>query len=98
MYSRIVKHFPFSKGLSPFLFALYAMSVTFDATGGLFVASILKFLDNVVKEYTGSLANLLTAVVCSYLFPDKFQFTVYVGLSIGCLMMGIGMYERYRKK
>ena len=51
-----------------FLFALCIGSV-----GGLVVAAILKFLDNIVKEYSGSIANVLTAVVCSVLFPDKFQ-------------------------
>ena len=30
---------------------------------GIVVASILKYLDNIVKEYTGSVANILTAVL-----------------------------------
>ena len=30
-------------------------------------------LDNVVKEYSGATANMFTAIVCSILFPEKFQ-------------------------
>ena len=49
------------------------LAVLFGGLGGLVVASILKHLDNVVKEYSASFANILTAVVSSFLFPDKFR-------------------------
>jgi hypothetical protein len=40
------------------------VALLFASLGGLVVASILKYLDNIVKEYTGSVANILTAVAC----------------------------------
>ena len=41
--------------------------------GGMAVANVLRRLDNVVKEYSASVANIATAVVCSFLFPEAFQ-------------------------
>ncbi len=38
------------------------VAILFASLGGIVVASILKYLDNIVKEYTGSVANILTAV------------------------------------
>ena len=45
------------------------------------------------QEYSSSTANILTAVLCAVLFPDKFEFTVYVMLSMACLFTGIYLYE-----
>ena len=45
------------------------------------------------QEYSGSTANILTAVFCAILFPDKFEFTLYILLSMGCLFTGIYLYE-----
>ena len=45
------------------------------------------------QEYSISTANILTAVLCAVLFPDKFEFTVYVMLSMACLFTGIYLYE-----
>ena len=42
---------------------IMVVAVTFSSLGGIAVASILKYLDNIVKEYTGSVANIITAVV-----------------------------------
>ncbi len=53
--------------------ALLCFAMFIGSCGGLVVAAILKFLDNIVKEYTGNIANIITAVFCSFLFPDKFQ-------------------------
>ena len=46
-----------------------------SSVGGMAVANILRRLDNVVKEYSASMANIATAVLCSYLFPTVFQVT-----------------------
>jgi len=80
-------------GLNEQILGLFAVAVLFTSTGGIVIASILKYLDNIVKEYTGSVANILTAVVSSFLFPDKFEFTPYIILSMGCLLTGIYLYE-----
>jgi len=80
-------------GLNEQILGLFVVAVLFTSTGGIVIASILKYLDNIVKEYTGSVANILTAVVSSFLFPDKFEFTPYIILSMGCLLTGIYLYE-----
>ncbi len=77
---------------------LLFVALIFSSIGGMAIASILKYLDNIVKEYTASVANIFTAVVCSMLFPDKFQLTVYVVMSLGSLCSGIYLYERFRVK
>ena len=45
------------------------------------------------QEYSGSTANILTAIFCAVLFPDKFEFTIYIMLSMACLFTGIYLYE-----
>ena len=79
-----------------FYYLIFAMFV--GSIGGLVVAAILKYLDNIVKEYSGSVANVLTAVTCSFLFPDKFRFTLYVVMSLGFLLFGIYLYETKKIK
>ena len=61
------------------------LGLLFSSLGGLVVAAILKKLDNVVKEYSYAIANLISAV----LFPDKFQVTVFILLAIVLLFTGI---------
>jgi len=94
------------------------VAVLFASLGGLIVASILKYLDNIVKEYTASVANIITAVASrylssywksslnsnhaffrfSFLFPDKFKFTLYIVLSMASLLSGILLYETKKAK
>ena len=62
------------------------------------VAAILKKLDNIVKEYSGATANMFTAVICSFMFPDKFSFTVYIFMAMLLLFGGIYMYETQKVK
>ena len=47
----------------PNILFILVIAVLFASLGGIVVASILKYLDNIVKEYTGSVANILTAVI-----------------------------------
>ena len=82
--------------MTVYYFAIF--SVLIGSVGGIVVASILKFLDNIVKEYSGSVANVLTAICCSILFPDKFEFTVYIVLSLIFLLTGIWLYENTKIK
>ena len=58
------------------------------------MADILKKLDNVVKDYSYSTANMFTAVISAILFPDKFQITVFILLAMGLLFTGIYLYEK----
>ena len=62
------------------------------------VAAILKKLDNIVKEYSGATANMFTAVICSFMFPEKFSFTVYIFMAMLLLFGGIYMYETQKVK
>ena len=57
------------------------------------VAAILKKLDNIVKEYSSATANMFTAIVCSFLFPEKFTFTVFILIAMVLLFLGIYLYE-----
>merc|ERR1712127_323454 len=72
---------------------LLVVALLFGSVGGLVVAAILKKLDNIVKEYSGATANMFTAVICSFMFPDKFSFTVYIFMAMLLLFGGIYMYE-----
>ncbi len=40
------------------------IAMLFSSVGGVAIASILKYLDNIAKEYTGSVANIITAIAC----------------------------------
>ena len=57
------------------------------------VASILKLLDNVVKEYSYSLANIFCAILCAYVFPDRFEINGFIVISLLLLFAGIYFYE-----
>jgi hypothetical protein len=58
--------------------------------------SVLKHFDTVVKEYSGQLSNILTALTCAFFFPDKFQITSYIVASLMLLFSGIYIYETYK--
>ncbi len=68
-----------------FEFYLLGFAMTIGSCGGLVVAAILKYLDNIVKEYSGNIANIITAVISSFLFPDKFQVCNKYQLSVETL-------------
>ena len=72
---------------------LLVVALLFGSVGGLIVAAILKKLDNIVKEYSGATANMFTAVICSFMFPEKFSFTIYIFLAMVLLFGGIYLYE-----
>jgi len=72
---------------------LLLVALCTSSVGGLVVAAILKKLDNIVKEYSSATANMFTAIVCSFLFPEKFTFTVFILLAMVLLFLGIYLYE-----
>ena len=77
---------------------LLMMALVFSSIGGLVVASILKKLDNIVKEYSGATANMVTALLCSFLFPEKFTFTLFIFVATVLLFLGIYLYENKKVK
>ena len=77
---------------------LLVVALMFGSVGGLVVAAILKRLDNVVKEYSSATANMFTAILCSFLFPEKFSFTIYIVFAMVLLFTGIYMYERMKNR
>ena len=77
---------------------LLVAALVFSSLGGLVVASILKKLDNIVKEYSGATANMVTALICSFLFPEKFMFTISIFIAIFLLFLGIFLYETKKAK
>ena len=70
------------------------LGLLFSSIGGLVVAAILKRLDNVVKEYSSATANIFTAVLSPLLFPDKFEMTIFILLTMALLFTGIYLYEK----
>merc|ERR1719222_1594160 len=74
------------------------VAIMLGGVGGLVVAAILKKLDNIVKEYSGATANMFTAIFCSFLFPEKFQFTIYIFMAMCLLFTGIYLYETRKAK
>ena len=72
---------------------LLLLALLSHSIGGMVVASILKHLDNVVKEYSYSLANIFCAIICAYVFPDRFEINGFIVISLVLLFMGIYFYE-----
>ena len=72
---------------------LLVVALVFGSVGGLVVAAILKKLDNVVKEYSSATANMFTAVFYSFLFPEKFSFTIYIVFAMILLFTGIYLHH-----
>ena len=62
------------------------------------ILSVLKHFDNVVKEYTYLAGNILISIVCSKLYPDKFEFDGFIVVSLALLFAGIYIYEGYSAK
>eukprot|EP00096_Caligus_rogercresseyi_P006532 TRINITY_DN2302_c0_g1_i1.p1 TRINITY_DN2302_c0_g1~~TRINITY_DN2302_c0_g1_i1.p1 ORF type:complete len:338 (-),score=29.17 TRINITY_DN2302_c0_g1_i1:196-1209(-) len=83
--------------MNPYTLGAFIVALACGSIGGLTVASILKYLDNIVKEYSGSFANVLTAILSSFLFPEKFQFTLFIVFSLVSLIIGILLYETKKK-
>ena len=77
---------------------LLVMALVFSSIGGLLVTSILKKLDNIVKEYSGATANMVTALLCGFLFPEKFTFTLFIFFAMVLLFLGIYLYENKKVK
>ena len=51
-----------------------------------------------VKEYTYLAGNILISLVCSRLYPDKFEFDGFIIFSLALLFVGIYIYEEYSAK
>ena len=49
------------------------------------------------ESYAFSKTKLFSTFIFSFLFPDKFKFTPYIVLSMGCLLSGIYLYETKKK-
>ena len=108
MIVAVVVHLVSAANIHP-IQAFYSLSITdtrvqillvvalfFGSVGGLVVATILKKLDNVVKEYSSATANIFTAVLCSFMFPERFSFTEYIVVAMVLLFSGIFLYERMK--
>ena len=72
---------------------LLLLALLSHSVGGMVVTSILKHLDNVVKEYSYSLANIFCAMICAYVFPDRFEINGFIVISLVLLFTGIYFYE-----
>merc|ERR1719431_303022 len=77
---------------------LFFVAIMFSSVGGIMVAAILKLLDNVVKEYSGAVGNIGSAIVCAIFFPERFTFTPSIIVSMVLLSGGIYLYETAKPK
>ena len=69
------------------LFVIYL--ITLNATGGLLVAVVLKYADNILRGFASSLAIIITCIVSVFLFGFivSLQFSVGAALVIGSIFM-----------
>ena len=49
-----------------------------------------------LQEYSASVANILTAMFCAWLFPDKFELNIFIIFSLSSLISGIYLYEKFK--
>merc|ERR1719250_391171 len=68
--------------------------VSANTINPLYHAALLADMATGVKEYSSATANMFTAVLCSFFFPEKFSFTIYIMFAMVLLFTGIFMYER----
>lgn len=70
--------------------------VCLQAGGGLIVAMVVKYADNILKGFATSLAIIITCVVSMYLF--KFQLTIQFAFGAMLVICSIFLYSYVPKK
>ncbi|XP_066267614.1 uncharacterized protein [Branchiostoma lanceolatum] len=73
---------------------LLVASILLGGAGGLAVAAIIRSLDNIVKIYSASISILMTAVVCSFLFPEKFVLNTAFVFAVLLILVSSVLYDR----
>ncbi|CAM1300402.1 Uncharacterised protein at_DN0492 [Pycnogonum litorale] len=94
-------HLVSSNGENPFtcsgckdkLLIFVVLCLLVNSAAGMAIAAVIKLLDNIVKIYTSAIANIMTAILCTWLFPDTFEFDLLFILSLLTLFIGIYFYE-----
>ena len=51
-----------------------------------------------VKEYTYLAGNILISLVCSRLYPDKFEFDGFIIFSLALLFLSLSAFPRSRSR
>jgi hypothetical protein len=64
--------------------------ISIQAAGGLIVALVIKYADNIIKDFTGSIATILTCLF-SAIFMD-FHITLHFGIGFFFVMSGMQLY------
>ena len=82
----------FFQGYSPLVWLV----ITFEAGGGLVVAIVIKYADNILKSFATAVSIVSSTIVSAWLFGFVIS-KLFVG---GCLFVfvAIGMYSREDKK
>ncbi|XP_019616101.1 PREDICTED: CMP-sialic acid transporter 1-like [Branchiostoma belcheri] len=78
---------------SDIVFLLVA-AILLGGAGGLAVAAIIRSLDNIVKIYSASISILMTAAVCSFLFPEKFILNTAFVIAVLLILVSSILYDR----
>ncbi|XP_076313027.1 uncharacterized protein LOC143226216 isoform X2 [Tachypleus tridentatus] len=82
------------KDLTPRSLILLLLTIVMTSAQGVALASIMQHLDSIVKYYTANIANILTAILSAWCFPDKFSLNWSFGLSLAILVIAIFLYEK----
>ncbi|XP_062518411.1 probable UDP-sugar transporter protein SLC35A4 [Corticium candelabrum] len=70
--------------------SLVWFTVILAAINGIFIAAVMKHLDNIAKFFCTAIANVLLGIGTAYLMPSEFQFTVL--FLISAIMIGFCSY------
>lgn len=66
------------------------LAITNNALGGLLIAMVIKFADNILKNFSQSLSIIFTALASWYLFGSSIS--VLFGFGVACVLYAIGLY------
>jgi len=66
------------------------MAILNNALGGLLIAMVIKFADNIMKNFSQSLSIILTAIMSCYIFGNSLSLLFVSGCA--CVLYAIGLY------
>ena len=78
----------FFQGYSP----LVVLVITFEAMGGLVVAVVIKYADNILKSFATAVSIVTSTIVSAYVFDFHVSQLFITGC--GLVFLAIGMYSR----
>eukprot|EP00042_Codosiga_hollandica_P045896 m.473397 g.473397 ORF g.473397 m.473397 type:complete len:317 (+) comp57121_c0_seq2:180-1130(+) len=77
------------------ILALIWLTILISGIGGLFVAAIMKRLDNLVKIFVGAIATICIGLFADMLFPDKFNLSLQFFVGNFVVLLSTVAYSTY---